>query len=1030
MFTEEILYKNSRTGTTAFYFVPNITPAQVPDLQEPAYVIFDNYNIPISFGTYASGGTEIWKLENVNGYNINVLISQLPPVSILGAPGTTGTTYLQYPPNSINYVTGYSISQTFNAPIPDTQRTIIEQQFNNTITSTITAQTQVSINYPTYVFFKEHEIDDMFANIKLSRSYETLDTLSIYNKPINSILVQEAKTGILFGKLEAIQMLKDEVGNNFKIPLKNVPIGIFNTSDEFPTPVSLDDNGDRFFMNLKETATLNQYFDSIAFSEDQKFLKTASQFVSMPDKFKFVTITNDNGEFVVYDVPVGSHTVVFEVDLFKQGLTKDEIILNNFPFPTNDDANVGEFPSYYFNQIPVDVVPAWGTSQTGYTELNISVNLELKKWATYIFPPAAYAENERLESTVAKNSNNTFKIQVRDMTNIQFAIKTLEITQVPRDLDRSSGSKYLWYNELLQQRKQLEFFEFGCHVLKLPANLYDPNGFRTDNNGVPTNQRGLWLAAYQFSAFINKDNCSRETGGFNDGGPLGGKFWSHFSLNFFPGAIDPTVNSGLGIFPYEKPWTINYPEPYHIPPMPVKKRFDYDIDRTFGNLPSNTIQNPNFIVEEPAYEDGDLVGNVVDVVNTGGFGVQSKGDTWFPNQIAYVATKDYMYKYEKGVRWNETYANGYEPFWTQDNAGPYNIDPYTYKPLAGMSSVNNGERYQRVECGYGYFMKYIDWPRVFRADWGGDIYFYPDVENSNGTSATPGVSDINPIYYGNFKTLKYWNHNSYNLDSQNLAFAFNQKNNNRPNNNTIDIYRIVESGLDNIKIPENFVISTFIHFYCDQTSRCEPYNNNPAWKLISEGDSKVKIKIKFKTGTTLTIQGPVSWKVLYNDGNPGSSDILYQNDTIVEIYPGGYFKSQSQGTIDYVNFNLPGNANYDITTNKYTSANYKFGAALRTRDYSDPYRWYYEDSFSYAATESNFPNVSVYTVGTRGGGVTDGNVINHNGLADDFYFGNSTYYFYNGNNEQDQEDAIGIKVLAGLYGVGTSETAYGYYATI
>jgi hypothetical protein len=277
----------------------------------------------------------------------------------------------------------------------------------------------------------------MFANIKLSRSYETLDTLNIYNTPINSISQQEARTGVLFGKLEAIQLLKNEDGNSIRIPLANVPIGIFTPSDEFPTPSSLDDNGDRFYMNLKETSGPNIYFQPttgpssttpISYTEDQKFLKSNSNLLSLPEKFKLITITNENGEFVIYDAPIGNNIVVFEVDLFKQGLSKDEIILNNFPFPPNDNSNIGEFPCYYYNQIPVDVVPAWGTSQTGYTELNISVNLDLRKWSTYIFAPGAYG-NEKLEKTTANNIANTLKIQMRDMTNPGFAIKELEVAE-------------------------------------------------------------------------------------------------------------------------------------------------------------------------------------------------------------------------------------------------------------------------------------------------------------------------------------------------------------------------------------------------------------------------------------------------------------------------------------------------------------------------------------------------------------------------------------------------------------------------
>lgn len=952
MFKEEILYKKSRTGTTAFYFVPNVTPEQVPALQEPAYVILNNLNVPIEFHTYPNSYSELWTPQAVNTYETNVLLSSV----------------------TTNFLTGYSKTEVFNKILSQSDRTIIQQRFNNNVTNVITGQTQVPINYPTYVFFEEHEIDDLFANIKLTRSYETLDTLQVYNKPINSIPNQEAKTGILFGKLEAIQVLKDEVGNNIRIPLKNVPIGIFNSTENFPAPMSLDNNGDRFFMNIKESSEPSQYFDFTAYTEDQKFLKSQSEFLVVPDKFKYTTITNDNGEFVIYNAPVGNQVVVFEVDLFKQGLTKDEIILNNFPFPTNDDSNIGEFPCYFYNQVPVDVVPAWGTSQTGYTELNISVNLDLRKWTTYIFAPASFG-NEKLETTVSKNVANTFKVQVRDMTNDNFASKILEITQIPNDLDRRSGASYLWFNEILEQRQQLEFFKFGCHVLKLPANLYDPNGFRTDTNGAPTSQRGVWLSAYQLNAFVNKERCTRSTGGYSDGT----NFWSHFDVNYFPGATasDTYFGSGIGRFPYEKPWSISYPEPYKIPTKPIKKRYDYGSQRTY--------QAP-FIIEEPAYEDGDLVGNVVYSPDSiaGAFGVQSSNGTWFANQISFVATKDYMYKYEKGVRWDEKYANGFEQYWSQSQLGPYT----SYPILAGISSVNNGEKYQRLECGYGYFMKYHDWPRIYREDWASDVYFNPS------NSQIP--YDNSPGTYGPFRTINYWSNTVYNIDDQNFAFAFDQFKNFKSNKESIDVYRIVNSGLENINIPANFVIPTFARLSCDQTSRCESDNGTPAWRLIHQGQFSVKIKLSFNSGT-----------VYYNDGNGGSG--IYSNGQVIDMFPNGQFYSFDNNTISYVGLDLPGNSSYDSLTNKNTLAIYRLEAYLRNRAGSN--RWYFGTTFNLTTSVSAWGTWHVNSVGTG-----SSNGIVHNGLSDDFDFGGSTYHWDQGSG-QNEQDAYSIGVDTAYYNV-------------
>lgn len=891
MIQEEILHKTSRTGTTVFYFVPNITPAQVPLLEEPAYVIFNNFNMPIFYSTF--NGKELWKLEEVDSnYYLNVELSSV----------------------TTSYLTGYSTSQTFNTILSSSQRATMEARFTDNVTKTITAQTQVPIQYQTFLFYEQKEIDDMFVNVKLNRTYETLDTLNVYNKPINSIPSQEARTGVVFGKLQAIQSVKDEEGNHIKIPLRNVPIGIFNKSEEFPTTTSVDNDGNRFYMNLKESSMPGLYFDNIAYTEDQKFLRTNSQLLSVPEKFKYITVTNDNGEFVIYDAPLGNQIMVLEVDLFKQGLSKDEIILNNFPFPTDDESIVGDFPCYYYNQVPVDVVPAWGTSQTGYTELNINVNLDLRKWSTYIFAPGAYG-NEKLEATVAKNVANTLKIQVRDMTVPNFAAKTLEVTQIPDDIDRRDGSRYIWYNELLQQRQQLQYDKFGCHVLKLPGNIYDPNGYSTDNNGVPSSRKGVWLSAYQFNVFVNKDRCVRQTGGYkwyDTNNKMG--FWSHFDVNNYPSApANAAAMTGVGKWPYEKPWSINYPTPYSIPKKPTKLRFNWDHERTYGPLASNDISTSKFILEEPAYEDGDLVGNEFDDGSgwpgVGGFGLQEKSGVWFPNRIAFVATKNYMYKYERGIAWYESYANGYQPLWTSGNTGPW----ASYPALAGMSSVINGEKFQRLECGYGYFMKYHNWPRNFRWRWYSDIYLANDVGASPGN--TPSGD------YGDYRALLSNYHNTYNLDDQNIAFAFDQFDNNKINQGGIDIYRIVESGKDNIKVPENFLIPTFARLsFGGQADRLY------ALYIVNNGVVEAKLQNKFNNGAPVVVQ------------NPGEADVWVGTNGSFILKPGGLFyvyNSIGGGVADLENevkftaWNFPGNDSFNSNSNKYDNCHYTLGISIQ-----------------------------------------------------------------------------------------------------
>jgi len=271
-----------------------------------------------------------------------------------------------------------------------------------------------------------------------------------------------------------------------------------------------------------------------------------------------------------------------------------------------------------------------------------------------------------------------------------------------------------------------------------------------------------------------------------------------------------------------------------------------------------------------------------------------------------------MYKYEKGVNYKETYANGYEPYWSQNNLGPYTSKPV----LAGLSSVNNGEKYQRLECGYGYFMKYQDWPRVFRVDWSADIYFYPDAGSGQGVSS-PGN------YFGNFDSLRYWTHNTYNLDDQNYAFGFNQFKDNNTNKGNIDIYRIVNSGLDGIKIPKNFLIPTFIRVnyggYADRLYRLDLYNR---------GVIDAKLRNDFNSGTVVMVTNPSGGTLYFN---VGQTFTLNPNGSFHVLNTIGTETGTDQILAREVQFTgmiFPGNDGFNSSTNKYESAVYEFNVNL------------------------------------------------------------------------------------------------------
>lgn len=897
---------------------------------------------------------------------------------------------------TIKFITGRTSTQTFNYELSDTQKGAAIQKFIH-----INKQNYGNDNVY-WVDFSNISVDDMYANVSFIKTYNTLNTLSVVNSVQGEAIFRESPTGVVFGKIEALQKINDENGNRIRIPLTNIPVAIFNVTTEFPDISSTDENGNRIVLNLKENSSKEQYFNDDTFTFAQDFLKTTESLKTVPDKYRYSALTNDKGEFVIYDVPTGTQTFMVEIDLLKQGMTRDEVALNFFPYPTTSDPNVDSVPHLYFKQFSINVVPAWSDFQSGYTQLNVSIPLDLRKWTTYIFPPVGFAENEKLETTVSKNAARKFKIQVRDMTakaadGSLYPSKSLTLSKIQVDTDRDVGSQYVWFNEFAENRKQVEYTEFGCCVLKLPANLYDPDGFKTDENGFPTLNKGVWISSYQLKEFIEESISSRATGGYSFW--LNGKYHlvSHYDLNLVYGneteALYPIGENAIlqqakfGQYPYEKPWSINYPIKYSIPSKPVIERFEKATD----GVQRQKYDSAHFFMEEPAYEDGDLLGLEIDGV-AGGFGVQYIPDPagdgpglFFPNRISEVSTRNFAYKYERGVAWNESYANGYEPYWDV---------PTSQHPFAGISKVKNGETFQRLECGYGYFMKPQAWPRYVRSSFGADIPTGDILNPVDGSKAISSPKVSNAGLIGEMYSPKQWPVDLYNIDGQNLTLALG--NQNIIKRGGIDIYRIVKSGVDNIVVPTSFVIPTYVRLICSNGSLAFSFN------LRNDGEIAVKIRNRFCRG------------VFYEDkvgniqfANIGDIIELLPNHSMFLAGDGAEFGGSSKDALWGCELALPGNASFNTDLNQYSKSIYNFKVTYNNTNAGDP------GTKEFTLDENADTGIPTWWIRTETSGGDSG--IAHDGISRDFSYGSATYQGKNNNITRMFYDQKGLNGHGGYY---------------
>lgn len=799
--------------------------------------------------------------------------------------------------NNFKFFSGHSI---YKGSVISEEKTLLKQDTKNKIISKYQERIQKeylsslglltgnTAGLQTYVEFQDIEVNDMHINISLNRSFDNLDTLNIYNNPINEYPDQNATTGVLFGRLTAIQNIFDENGKKIQIPLKNTIVGIFNPSEQYPLTTSVNEDGNRIALNLKENIALNlnnnynPYFDKDSFLFDYGFLKDTSTLSNIPDMYKYTAITNENGEFILHNVPTGEQTFMYEVNLLKQGLTSDEVALNFFSYPTEDNPIIDKIPHYFFRQIPVNIIPAWGSNQTGYTELNIKVNIDLRKWTTYAVSPIAY-KNKSIEEMFAEGTTTPLTIGIRDMTKkLEASTRDeVEVVEIADTNDRNLDQAHEWSGEFKQKKNKAEFRSSNFNYFKVPANLYDPNGI--NSNG----EKGVWLAAYQFKMYYGNQNSVYKATGFEREWFINGSVGrNHFDLNKNAdyGISNITTPSGkIGVFPYEKPWTINYPEPYKIPypPSILNPNKEYDDN---GNGGKGWSSKP----EDPVYLDGDYPGQFnSSTILQSGYGAQNIGGSYTYNQFSREVTKYGIYKYEVSDQWDEQWSNGFVP--AIDN-------PIRQQNGLPMAEVLNGEKWQRVECGYVYWLKPEGWPRV--VNYGGYVDLLSDGDQS--ALIPPTSQSWGPNTYAN---------GIYKL-RENILIRMDS---NAPwwNVGALDIYRIIEPKNISDRLPpfeEKFAIIDVQKLIAE--IRRQRNNSTPSWLTL--GSPQIDHAQFYEVSqASLNIKNKGTNKVRISLGN----------DT-VELEPEKSFffrnciNSNSKIT-------LPGNNEYNGETNSYDKAKYE-----------------------------------------------------------------------------------------------------------
>jgi len=387
-------------------------------------------------------------------------------------------------------------------------------------------------------------IDNKHIIVKLEQNVDTLEIMSLNLNSKDIYNSFNSDYGVIIGRVIA--------NNNIGVP--NAKISIFiplnendvNNSDivsiyPYETPRTKNNYGKRYnllprvseYEPESNEIKPKQPFGSFPTKEE---VLTNTTYLEVYEKYyKFTTVTNNSGDYMIFGVPVGTQTVHMSCDitdigeysmtpatmvtnlgyspnLFTDNLTKIK--------PSND---LTDLPNIDLQEVSVDVIPFWGDTKNfeiGITQVNFRIKATLI--STFILFGSVFTDGEDemwtsgedytnnrkpIELYIARNNINTPYLGTKRIGNI-----TEKIFYYPPEIsdDEITGgtTNPIEDMRLLDSSEYSVFKRDGDFVFLIPCNrkkiITLDNGDKKEvpydyNGGIFTEFRGFVILEYDVS---------------------------------------------------------------------------------------------------------------------------------------------------------------------------------------------------------------------------------------------------------------------------------------------------------------------------------------------------------------------------------------------------------------------------------------------------------------------------------------------------------------------------------------------------
>lgn len=254
--------------------------------------------------------------------------------------------------------------------------------------------------------------EDKYVKFKLDQDFDFLEILSLKLTQEDVYRRFYSDYGVVVGRV----IMNGGVG------VPNARVSVFvpvdeNASDELKRFYSyksvIEKNSDGIRYNLLPNDDQGDCHVSVGtFPTKREILDNDINMELFQKYYKYTSVTNEAGDFMIFGVPVGNHTLNIDVDISDIGIfsqkpydlieqgTPEKMFNSTTQFKRSKNLNT--LPQIKNQKVGINVLPFWGDKQkneVGITRLDFDLNYELKPSA--IFIGGTFTDNEK--NSVNKN---------------------------------------------------------------------------------------------------------------------------------------------------------------------------------------------------------------------------------------------------------------------------------------------------------------------------------------------------------------------------------------------------------------------------------------------------------------------------------------------------------------------------------------------------------------------------------------------------------------------------------------------------